>query len=89
MNNESADEFIFIFHGARDAIMGERALLAAGVDVKVMPVPACLGSACGIALRLNPGETERAKTLLGPSVKGIYRRLLKNGNTERFVPWNL
>jgi hypothetical protein len=89
MNNESVDEFIFIFCSTHDAIMGERTLLIAGVDVKVMPVPGYLGSACGIALRINPKDTKKAKTLLDQSVKGIYRHLLENGNTERFVLWDL
>jgi hypothetical protein len=89
MSSETADEIIFIFHSTHDAIMGERALLAAGIDVKVMPVPACLGPACGIALRVNPALAEKAGTLLGQNVKGVYRHPAADGNTERFIPWNL
>jgi hypothetical protein len=86
--SKSTEEFIFIFHGTHDAIMGERTLLVAGIDVRVMPVPPCLGPSCGIALRVNPEEAEKAATLLGQNIKGIYRHPLAVGNTERFVPWN-
>ncbi|MDR2071801.1 MAG: DUF3343 domain-containing protein [Treponema sp.] len=82
------EEFIFIFHSTHDAIMGERTLLTAGVDVKAMPVPPSLGPACGIALRVNPEDVEKTAALLGQNVKGIYRHPLINGNGETFVPWN-
>jgi hypothetical protein len=88
MNSNSINECIFIFYSTHGAIMGERALLSAGFDVKVMPVPASLGPACGIALRVNPEDAEKAGTLLGQSVKGVYRQLPIMGNTDRFVPWN-
>ncbi|MDR2740596.1 MAG: DUF3343 domain-containing protein [Treponema sp.] len=88
MNNERAEELVFIFHSTHDAIMGERSLLNASIAVKVMPIPDCLGPACGIALRVNPEDAEEAGTLLGQNVRGIYRRLFADGNTERFVLWN-
>jgi hypothetical protein len=85
---EIMEEFIFIFHSTHDAIMGERTLFSAGVDVKAMPVPSSLGPACGIALRVNPEEAEKAGTLLGQTVKGIYRHPLITGERERFIQWN-
>lgn len=88
MNSERAEEFIFLFHNTLGAIMGERTLLVAGLDVRVMPVPPSLGPACGIALRVNPEDAEKAGTLLGQSVKGAYRHHPGMGNGEQFVPWN-
>jgi hypothetical protein len=88
MNREGAEEFVFIFHSAHDAIMGERALLTSGIAVRVMPVPNCLGPACGIALRVNPEDAENAETLLGQNIKGIYRHFFAGSNTGRFVPWS-
>jgi hypothetical protein len=35
-----------------------------GVAVTTIPSPAALGSVCGIALRMEPEETERAERLL-------------------------
>jgi hypothetical protein len=83
-NNEG--EFIFIFHSAHDAIMGERTLLVSGLDVRVMPVPSYIGKTCGIALRIGSEELAKAQGLLDKSVKGIYRRSPESA--ERFVPWN-
>ncbi|MDR1351992.1 MAG: DUF3343 domain-containing protein [Treponema sp.] len=85
---EGAGEFIFIFNSAHDAIMGERALLAAGISVRVMPVPDYLGPACGIALRVNPEEFEKAKILMSQNIKGIYVRPSTAKDTEKFIPWN-
>ncbi|MDR0376699.1 MAG: DUF3343 domain-containing protein [Spirochaetaceae bacterium] len=88
MNNEPTGEVIFIFHTAHGAIMGERTLHVAGVEVKVMPVPSSLGPACGIALRVNPEDAEKTAALLGQSVKGVYQRTILRGDKERFVLWN-
>lgn len=87
MDSKSAEEVVFIFHSTHDAIMGERILLISDIDVRVMPVPSCLGPSCGIALRINPEDAEKAGILLGQTVKGIYRHPLAEGNSERFIPW--
>lgn len=79
-------ELIITFENTRDAIMGERLLLDAGVEVRVMPMPAQLGPSCGIALRLGQQDLERAQTLLGGTLRGIYRR--SAGSERVFAPWN-
>lgn len=78
------DEFIITFRRTLDAIMGERKLLDAGIPVQVMPMPGALGPACGMALRLDAADIEKARALLHGAVGGIYRRSSGNG----FAPWN-
>jgi hypothetical protein len=80
------DEIILSFRNTRDAIMGERKLLDAGLDVRVMPMPGQLGPACGICLRVNPADLGKTRTLLGETIFGIYR---SEGEDRRsFVPWD-
>ena len=79
-------ELIITFESSHDAIMGERLLLDSGLEVRVMPMPARLGPACGIALRLERRDIARAKALLGESLRGIYRR--SSESAQVFEPWN-
>jgi hypothetical protein len=93
MRSEEPEEIVFTFHSTHDAIMGERELLDSGIDVRVMPNPRQMGPACGIALRVNPEDFERARELLGQRVAGIFHRVLKSANDtggieKDFVPWN-
>ena len=78
-------ELIITFHNTHEAIMAEMVLLDSGIDVRVMPMPAQLGPACGIALRIAPADLERAGGLLGETIGGIYCRA---GETGDFAPWN-
>jgi hypothetical protein len=80
--NEEPEELICTFNSVHDAIMGERKLLDAGIDVRVMPMPRQLGPACGIALRICPGDLEKARCL--QNIEGIFRR----SGEGSFVPWN-
>jgi hypothetical protein len=80
--NEEPEDLLCTFHSVHDAIMGERELLDAGIDVRVMPMPRQLGPACGIVLRICPGDAEKARAL--QNIAGIFRRSGKGG----FVPWN-
>jgi hypothetical protein len=80
-------EIIITFRNTHDAIMGERKLLDAGIDVRIMSMPSRLGPACGICLRVNPGDIEKARMLLGGSILGMYRAEDERGRT--FVPWNV
>jgi hypothetical protein len=64
---------VFSFNRTVDAIMGEKCLMDAGIPVMVMPMPAYMGSSCGICLRLEPENFEEAKKLL----KDTYSRILQ------------
>lgn len=70
---DAPDEIIVVFGGTLDAIMAERKLLDAGVDVRVMPMPHELGPSCGIALRLSPCRLKEALPLLS-GVTNLFRR---------------
>jgi hypothetical protein len=92
MNSEGAlpfeavpGEFIFSFHTTREAILGERRLLDAGLPVTVMPTPPPIGPACGISLRVRGGDLERARMLLGAAYRSIFRRA---GTAGSFIRWN-
>lgn len=75
---------VFAFETTRAAIVGERALLDAGLDARVMPRPASLGEGCGICLRVPDGDGEAASAALraaGAPVQGVFRKLRVNGAT--------
>ncbi|MCL2827393.1 MAG: DUF3343 domain-containing protein [Oscillospiraceae bacterium] len=70
------EEILLVFPSTRDAIAGERALLAANLPVKVMPIPESLSDQCGICLRLPPELLEAGQTVLsaaGIAIAGVYK----------------
>ena len=75
-------EVIIVFHGINEAITGERLLLDNSIDVRVMPMPRSLGPACEMVLRIDSGEIEKVRAMLGDSIDNIYCR-----EGEGFVPW--
>ncbi|MBW6467707.1 MAG: DUF3343 domain-containing protein [Coriobacteriia bacterium] len=53
------------FATTHTALAAEQLLKDLGVPVTPIPAPTSIGGAlCGIALRLDPGDVERAETLL-------------------------
>jgi hypothetical protein len=81
----AAVECIITFANTKDAIMGERLLLDSGIDTRVMPMPARLGPACGMALRVDRADMPRAQSLLGDAIAAIYRR--PDDIDGAFIPW--
>ncbi len=55
---------VFLFYTNSAAFHAERALKHAGLSVKLIPTPRQFSSDCGIALRLDWSEAERARVLL-------------------------
>ena len=54
------------FATTHDALTSEQLLKDLGIDVTPIPAPKSLGGAlCGIALRIEPSDLERALELLG------------------------
>jgi len=51
---------ILTFEKTLDTIRAEQALLRAGVDAAVMPLPGDLGKRCGMALRVPPADVSEA-----------------------------
>jgi hypothetical protein len=72
MNEKKIIEFVFTFDTVKDAVMGEKILLDAGIEVMVMPKPHQLGSRCGICLRVKPDDLEKACSVPGFSYRLIY-----------------
>jgi hypothetical protein len=64
-------EWMFTFDTTRDAIEGEKLLLAAGLTVGVMPLPGGLGAGGGICLRVGPGDRERACSVPAVRVRAV------------------
>jgi hypothetical protein len=88
-------EYMFSFATTRDAIEGEKQLLAAGLAPGVMPLPGGLGAGCGICLRISPAGLERARSVPGFRFQRIYvvrpapspDRAGSSG-TKIYTPWN-
>jgi hypothetical protein len=76
---------VFSFHDVREAIVGERRLLDAGLPVMVMPAPPQIGPACGICLRVRGGDLEKVRVLLGAEYQGIFRRAAGGAVSSRGI----
>ena len=74
-----AAEILFTFPSTRTAIAGEKALLKAGLAVKVMPMPEALSHQCGICLRLPVHELEVGQLALKGADIPIDRMYRKEG----------
>lgn len=56
---------LFLVPSANHAVQGEQALLRAGVECRLIPVPRQLSSQCGVCLRVGWEERRRAGEVLG------------------------
>ena len=54
----------FGFESTHEALDAEQLLIDLGIDVVPMPAPKTLGSRCGIALRIELADEERAVAYL-------------------------
>jgi hypothetical protein len=82
-------EWMFTFAATRDAIEGEKLLLAAGLAAGVMPLPGGLGAGCGICLRVGPGDLERARAVPAFRFQAVYAvRPAESSGKKMYVPWN-
>lgn len=64
MSREERPFIVLGFGSTHDALAAESLLKDVGVSVTPVPAPAEIGAKCGIALRLEPEDAERARTLL-------------------------
>ncbi len=56
---------VLIFHSIHKVMQAEKALRAAGLDVRVMPVPRQLSSDCGLSIAFRWGDREAVDEVLG------------------------
>ena len=66
---------VVLFHTTAMALRAEKALEAAGLEVKSIPTPRELSSDCGIAVRFPWGEAERVRAILasaGVETAGVH-----------------
>lgn len=78
------EEAVFTFFDTHHAIGGERALLAGGVAVRVMSRPSALGQGCGICLRVDAADKEKAAAVLhgnGVEIDAVYLKTRGDGGT--------
>ena len=76
--------FGLITFNSRNHVPGARAeLTMAGIDSAVMPTPRSLSAACGLSLRVAPGELSKAARLLlkseGEGLIGLYQAEISEG----------
>lgn len=67
---------VVLFNSTQAAIRAEKLLLAAGVPLKLVPVPRHLSANCGFAIRFSWAEraaVEQCIEASGPDIKAIQR----------------
>ena len=66
---------VILFAGTSHAVRAESLLVRAGVDCRLVPVPRQLSSDCGVCVRLEPADEERALEVLagaGLEIEGVH-----------------
>lgn len=77
MSTGPQGEIVYTFGGTHEAIASEGALLAAGLAVRVMPLPAQIGAGCGLCLRVEATARPQADAALaaaGLQPEGTWRQ---------------
>ena len=64
-------QVFFVLASATQALKGEAALRAAGVQAKLIPVPRSLTAQCGVCLRVAAGDRHAAEKVLAESGTAI------------------
>ena len=64
MNRPLRPFLVFAFESTHEAMNAEDALRAAFVQVVPIPTPTTLGGLCGLAMRVPPEESDRAREVL-------------------------
>ena len=62
---------LITFKNAHDVVSGERKLIDAGIEVKMMNAPKTLGPGCDICLAINPADIKKVRLLLGGNIREI------------------
>lgn len=70
-------EIVLTFENTNHSVKAEQALLAGGIAVAVMPLPAAIRAGCGLCLRVALPALEQAEALLAGDaipIQGRYSR---------------
>ena len=70
-----AADLLILFNSTNHAIRAEKALLGAGLKVKLINVPRSIAENCGLALRVGESELGEGLSLLeksGIEVRSVY-----------------
>jgi len=62
------------FESTHDALNAEKILIDLGVDVVPIPAPKTIGAHCGIALRIELDDDDRASAYLGAAGIAVVAR---------------
>jgi hypothetical protein len=79
------DEVLFTFNTVLDVIRAEKSLIDASVPTRVMPMPDAIGAKCGMCLRVDPPDCERALSAIPVSIKQVYT-VSDTGNGKTYTP---
>ena len=66
---------VILVFGTSHAIRAEHVLHAAGIDCKLVPVPRHLSSNCGVCVRINSDQAEKAQKELEKAnlqIEGVH-----------------
>lgn len=77
----SEQEVLLTFKAASEAIRAEEALLTAGINPRVTPLPAQIAEGCGITLKIFGTDVSRAKEVLAP-IKAIPKAVWRFDSQE-------
>lgn len=82
-------EILIAFDTTTSAIGAENALLSSSIPVKVMNIPSSIKAGCGISLRIDPQDFDRAAKVLEEkhlAANGYYERAVVNGKSQ-YTPY--
>lgn len=70
-------DIVVTFHTTHGVITGEKVLLADELPVEVSGLPPAISAGCGLCLRLQENQLEKALAVLGVhdiAIQGVYRQ---------------
>ena len=78
-------EILITFDSTTAAISAEKALMDAGIAVRVMNLPSSIRAGCGISLRVEPGDAALASQILKENkldAGELFQRTIDKGRSQ-------
>lgn len=82
----SDDYSIITFNSTHHAIASEQRLQAAGMAVRIIPVPTQVTADCGLALRFSPGDTAAVRAMMKDVPGTAFYSVHCEGRKKTVVP---